>query len=170
MYGEQRRAAYAAAKRIAVDVEGWCGDGLRIGDTNHWVLERKDLQWSKIHPVGEPIWDFWPALLTARPLDPGVLNFCIEYDSIVCGLVNGHTSDEMVSLDFAEACPDPHPLRGHILDLAVVVAEGFGSKLGARVLRLVKPRDRFLSYFKSAGFTVVFSGSGGHYCEREIEP
>lgn len=93
----------------------------------------------------------------------------------LCGLGRGYLTRRRLGgrnaavLQYVEACPSDHPLRGRVIQIAAAAAEIYGAEFGARYLRLMNPDAALLPYYTdSFGFRVAYKGAVARYCEREI--
>jgi hypothetical protein len=174
-HADARLEAYDAARTDAI-TSGGLGLPLRFTDIDEHALEVWRATWRQPHSVDAGGWD-WSRLVSGMPHRAAVLPLAIWYGDDLCGLALGYASRSRaggvrhtVLLTHVERRPDPPqvPLRGHIIPLAVAVAQNYGYALGASRLLLRNPDPRVVSYYEQLGFDVAWKGSRPVYCEKEI--
>jgi hypothetical protein len=172
-----RANAYEVARDEAIEHRG-CDHALQIADIDGVALTTWAKSWTGTHPSGADGWN-WPALVEQVPRRAAVLPIALWNGADLCGLALGHASRarlngsrHTVTLTHVERRPEPPAvaLRGHVIPLAVIVAENYGLAIGARRLRLRAPAQSLLGYYERAGFETTWKGGMPLYCEREIVP
>jgi hypothetical protein len=102
------------------------------------------------------------------------LHVAIWSGEVLCGLAAGQPSKQhtRLRLEWVEGFPGPtHPLKRHVLDIAMLVAERYAVVLGADTLRAVNPAPALVeTYQTDYGFGPVRYESGSPYCERRLQP
>lgn len=168
-----RSLAYRVTAETAVR-EGWSTSGIRLADIDPHTLDVWRHSWTCPHPHGALPWN-WDALVEHMPRRAAVVPLAIWHGETLCGLARGYLTRPRLHgrnaavMQYIEACPANHPLRGRIVEIAATAAEIYGAEFGARYLRLMNPDPALLAYYtQNFGFRVAYKGAVARYCEREI--
>ena len=168
-----RSLAYLVTAETAVR-EGWSTSGIRLADIDPLTLDVWRRSWTGPHRHGARPWN-WDALIEHMPRRAAVIPLAVWHGETLCGLGRGYLTRRRLGgrnaavLQYVEACPSDHPLRGRVIQIAAAAAEIYGAEFGARYLRLMNPDAALLPYYtESFGFRVAYKGAVARYCEREI--
>jgi hypothetical protein len=107
-------------------------------DASVWPLFHQ--QW--VHHVGRQYrhWP-WPSLIhDDRDDDPACFELAIQCQHQLCGLACGRGQQgTYCSIEFIEASPEPHALKGQITDIALQTLIVYTQLLARREVRIVQP-------------------------------
>lgn len=168
-YAARRREVYErVAAELAPDLLAPC----RLGPIDADALAAWTHTWAPARPRPEPVGDWdWPAL-AARYRRVDALTLAIWSGEALCGLLAGQPSKahHRLRLEYLEGSPDAaHPLRGHVLDVAMLAAVRYAQVLGATALRLVDPAPGLVAVYQARyGFGPARAEGGGTYCDLAL--
>jgi hypothetical protein len=175
-----RRFPYQAiasdARRIGLDKIAVVHTALtNITEIDATALDAWEAQWLPVMPPGEDWsdWD-WRAEMRRWRGSAGRFDAAIWSNGHLCGLIVGRSSRRRQSFGVRVIQGSPvatHPLKGHILDIAIDLAVLHGTGLGCTELRLLHPVEGMVARYTGApfGFRLVQTSLGMRYCVRPVE-
>lgn len=99
-------------------------------------------------------WDWLEQCKIARKKRPSYWEMAIWNKGSLCGLVLGTTSRRRSRLyiEGIEGAPTSHPLKGHILAIALLSTERYADNIGCEEVWVVDPAEELLASYEKAGY------------------
>jgi hypothetical protein len=110
-------------------------------------------------------WDW--ARVTKRPSGTR-FDLAIWHDTRLCGLAAGPAGEAWIGMEYLEACPSPHPLRGMITGIALAVLETQAAALNLSEARLLGAEPVLVKGYEARGYITVAKPSGLVYLSKKI--
>lgn len=175
--GRQRRK-YLSIKQmvyetILAEICPYIGPSLTdLTEINWSAIRAWESQWRPSMPQGK-IWSDWDWRTDTRAWKRHVDCFevAVWSGNQLCGLGVGKPSANRnnMSVYLLQGSPVAnHPLSGKILAIVLDVAAAYGTALGCRELRLVRPLSGMVGKYQSLGFRLVSSSGSAPYCVRRL--
>ena len=134
-YRTIRLAALHAAEALAASAFTM---PVRLTGIGPEALDIAHYDWA-VHPNRRCQWPWRKMIADFRRAEPARFEVAIWTDDILCGLAIGRTRADHCRMDYLEASPTPHPLKGRIVPIAAGAAIAYATALGKKELRLVDP-------------------------------
>ena len=170
-YYEERREE--AHQYILTQLTPVIGESLTdITDINSKALECWEKQWLSFIPSGRS-WSDWnwrdDVAEWKRHIDR--FEVAIWSGRQLCGLALGKPSQARNNLSvylLQGSSVENHPLKGKVLAIVIDAAGAYGTALGCRELRLVKPLSGMVGKYQDLGFRLVKEHRSAPYCVRSL--
>jgi hypothetical protein len=143
-----------------------------ITDIDAKALTCWERQWRPNMPSGKSWSDWnWPedSLRWEKHIDR--LSIAVWSGEQLCGLALGKPSQARnnLSIYLLQGSPvESHALKGKVLPIVIDVASAYGTALGCRELRLVKPLSGMVGKYQDLGFQLEKDHRSAPYCVRSL--
>lgn len=127
---------------------------LTITDITLRAINAFKSQWD--HRARRHSWAWDQEVLIWRKKRPSQWEMAIWHKQTLCGLVVGGPSRRRSRLyvEGIEGNPSSHPLKGHIIAIALLASERYAEHIRCKELWLVDPEEELLDSYRSAGYDV----------------
>ncbi|MDH0292015.1 hypothetical protein N7414_23065 [Pseudomonas sp. GD04087] len=144
--------AYSLFRSVSVDLPTGTIDACEIGDRE---LAEADA-WLN-HPDRIAGWN-WRAVLNQERKSHKRFEAAFWVDGVLCGLMVCRVSKRRINLSvrFIEGAPFQHPLRGQLLQVAIIQAELFASVIGATQVAIIKPLEGVAERYIALGYQMEY--------------
>lgn len=101
-------------------------------------------------------WDWEYQQRCWRKKRPSYWEMAIWHKQILCGLVMGGPSRRRSRLyiEGIEGSPEQHPLKTHIIRIALIGSERYAATIGCKEVWLIEPAEGLLDLYVQFGYTV----------------
>jgi len=144
--------AYEIFRGLSVELQTaaieTCGIGDReLAEADSWLT----------HPDRVAGWN-WRAVLNQERKSHKRFEAAFWVDGILCGLMVCRVSKRRINLSvrFIEGAPYQHPLRGQLLQVAIIQAEIFASVIGATTVAIIKPFPEVAERYIKLGYQMEY--------------
>jgi hypothetical protein len=150
---------------------GYTGQQVSLSEISAAVWPLFNQQWV-LHPARQYRKWAWPSLVHEdRNDDPACFEVAILCQQQLCGLACGRGEiHSFCSIEFIEASPEPHALKGMITDISIQTLIVYAKLLGRQEVRVARPSARLASQILNGGlgFTVVSHPGQAQYLSLRV--
>ena len=127
---------------------------LQIKAITPHALEAFTSDWN--HALRLVDWDWEDQQRRWRRRRPSYWEMAIWHKQTLCGLVIGGPSRRRSRLyvEGIEGNPEPHPLKTHIVRVALLGSERYAEAIGCKEVWIVDPAEGLLDLYKNFGYAI----------------
>jgi hypothetical protein len=98
----------------------------------------------------------WDWRMIVRPPLRDRFDVAVWHAKVLCALAYGPSDGQAVSINYLEGNPDAsHPLKGHIVDIAIVCLEVQAVAFDLKETRLIEPFVELIPLYRARGYQPV---------------
>lgn len=153
-YRTAREAAHRSTVMTLRSLAAESFQHLTITDVTVRAIQTFQTQWD--HQARRYPWEWDKQVLAWRKKRASQWEMAIWHKQVLCGLVVGGPSRRRSRLyvEGIEGNPSTHPLKGHIIAIALLASERYAEGIGCAELWLVNPAEELIDEYRQAGYHV----------------